>query len=280
VPKGVWQAFADPAQLELALMNLVINARDAMGESGTVIITAENRMIQNGPADDLKPGHYVVLTVSDTGCGIPTEMIEEVLQPFVTTKEIGKGTGLGLSMVYGFARQSNGSFRLHSRLGEGTDAEIWLPRAAARESKASKPLAAPDIVPSRSLNVLVVDDHAEVRSATVGMLEELGHVVKEAPLGQEALAVLGGNGQCDLLITDYAMPNMSGTELVKEARKIKPGLRSMIITGYADNDVLASSLKDIAVLSKPFSLEKLAQAIGTVVNARTTDASAGTKRAS
>ena len=279
VPKGVWQAFADPAQLELALMNLIINARDAMDDGGTIVITAENHMVQNSATDDLKPGHYVVLTVGDTGCGIPAEMIEEVLQPFVTTKEIGKGTGLGLSMVYGFARQSNGAFRLRSKIGEGTQAEIWLPRAARREQKAVK-AAAPEIVPSRSLNVLVVDDHAEVRGATVGMLEELGHVVKQAPLGQEALVVLEGNGECDLLITDYAMPNMSGTELVREARKLKPGLRSMIITGYAENDALSASLDDIAVLSKPFSLEKLAQAIGSVLNAREPACRSGAGQAS
>jgi CheY-like chemotaxis protein len=279
VPKGVWQAFADPAQLELALMNLIINARDAMDDGGTIVITAENHMVQNSTTDDLKPGHYVVLTVGDTGCGIPAEMIEEVLQPFVTTKEIGKGTGLGLSMVYGFAKQSNGAFRLRSKIGEGTQAEIWLPRAARRERKAVK-ATAPEIVPSRSLNVLVVDDHAEVRCATAGMLEELGHVVQQAPLGHEALVVLEGNGECDLLITDYAMPNMSGTELVREARKLKPGLRSMIITGYAENDALAASLDDIAVLSKPFSLEKLAQAIGSVLNAREPACRSGAGQAS
>ena len=265
VPKGVWQAFADPAQLELALMNLVINARDAMKDGGTVVITAENRMVQNGSSEDLKAGHYVVLTVSDTGCGIPAEMMEEVLQPFVTTKEIGKGTGLGLSMVYGFARQSNGAFRLQSRVGEGTDAEIWLPRAARKEARLTKKAPVMEIPQGRPLNVLVVDDHAEVRSTTVGMLEELGHVVKEAPQGPEALTVLNGNGDCDLLITDYAMPNMSGAELVREARKLKPGLKSMIITGYADNDTLAANLDNTAVLAKPFNLEKLAEAISAVV---------------
>jgi len=264
VPQGIWHAFADPAQLELALMNLIINARDAMPEGGSVVVTAENRPVQSGREGELKPGHYVVLTVSDTGCGIPEEMIEEVLQPFVTTKEIGKGTGLGLSMVYGFAQQSNGAFRLKSQVGKGTQAEIWLPRAAQpeKEDKASSSAA---IVESRPLNILVVDDHHEVRATTAGMLEELGHVVRQAPQGQEALAQLDGNGSCDLLITDYAMPNMSGTELVREARKLKPGLRSMIITGYADNDALAGNIDGIAILSKPFSIEKLAQAIGSVV---------------
>ena len=265
VPEGIWPAFADPAQLELALMNLIINARDSMAEGGTVVVTAENRAVQAGHAGELKPGHYVVITVADTGCGIPAEMIEEVLQPFVTTKEIGKGTGLGLSMVYGFAQQSNGAFRLKSKVGEGTQAEIWLPRAAQSE-KGEKAPQGSEIVESRSLNILVVDDHHEVRNTTAGMLEELGHVVRQAPQGQDALAQLNGNGSCDLLITDYAMPNMSGTELVREARKLKPGLRSMIITGYADNDALAGNLGDIAILSKPFSLEKLAQAIGSVVS--------------
>jgi PAS domain S-box-containing protein len=267
IPKGIWQAFADPAQLELAMMNLIINARDAMKDGGTVAITAENRMVQDGSAEELKPGHYVVLTVSDTGCGIPAEMMEEVLQPFVTTKEIGKGTGLGLSMVYGFARQSNGAFRLESRVGEGTKAEIWLPRAARKEARLAKKVPAAEIPQGRPLNVLVVDDHAEVRSTTVGMLEELGHVVREAPQGHEALTVLNGNGECDLLITDYAMPNMSGAELVREARKLKPDLKSMIITGYADNDTLAANLDNTAVLAKPFNLEKLAEAINLVVAA-------------
>ena len=264
VPANIWNAFADPAQLELALMNLIINARDSMAEGGTVCISAENRAVQNGREGDLKAGHYVVLTVADTGCGIPAEMIEEVLQPFVTTKEIGKGTGLGLSMVYGFAQQSNGAFRLSSKVGKGTQAEIWLPRAA--EQGAAREISPPvEISDTPPLNILIVDDHHEVRSATAGMLEELGHSVRQAPQGKAALVELDGDDRCDLLITDYAMPNMSGTELVREARKRKPGLRSMIITGYADNEALAGSLENVAILSKPFSLEKLAQAIGAVV---------------
>ena len=264
VPDNVWNAFADPAQLELALMNLIINARDSMAEGGTVLVSAENRSVQNGRDDDLRPGHYVVLTVSDTGCGIPAEMIEEVLQPFVTTKEIGKGTGLGLSMVYGFAQQSNGAFRLRSEVGKGTQAEIWLPRAAEQGAARERPRPV-EIRSTGPLNILIVDDHHEVRAATAGMLEELGHSVRQAPQGQAALIELDGDDRCDLLITDYAMPNMSGTELVREAQRRKPGLRSMIITGYADNEALAGSLENVAVLSKPFSLEKLAQAIDSVV---------------
>ena len=258
---GLWQAFADPSQLELALMNLIINARDAMTDGGTISISAENRVAERGE-DSLKPGHYVVITVADTGCGIPAEMIEEVLQPFVTTKDIGKGTGLGLSMVYGFASQSNGAFRLNSEIGVGTRAEIWLPRAAKSGKRKEAAAEARAIKPGRSLKILVVDDHAEVRTTTVGMLRDLGHKVAEAADGKEALASLDGK-KCDLLITDYAMPNLSGTDLIREARKLRPGLPSMIITGYADNDALAERPADVAILSKPFSLERLSEAIGT-----------------
>ena len=170
-------------------------------------------------------------------------------------------------MVYGFAQQSNGVFRLRSKVGKWTQAEIWLPRAA--EQGAARDYSPPvEISDTPPLNILIVDDHHEVRSATAGMLEELGHSVRQAPQGKAALVELDGDDRCDLLITDYAMPNMSGTELVREARKRKPGLRSMIITGYADNEALAGSLENVAILSKPFSLEKLAQAIGAVVTSR------------
>ena len=266
VPNGLWHAFADHAQLELALMNLIINARDSMADGGTVTVRAENKTAQADGPLGLKAGHYVVLTVADTGCGIPPDMIDEVLQPFVTTKEVGKGTGLGLSMVYGFAKQSNGAVRLKSKVGKGTEAEIWLPRAS-EEARPSLDLPAAQIAETRPLNILVVDDHHEVRRATAGMLEELGHTVRQAPLGKDALTELDGNCGCDLLITDYAMPNMSGMELVREARKLKPGLKSMIITGYADDDVLRTDLDGVAVLGKPFSLEKLAETIGSIVAA-------------
>jgi CheY-like chemotaxis protein len=277
--RKLWQAFADPGQLELALMNLIINARDAMPEGGKIIVSASNRTVESDQSDGLKPGHYVVLTVSDGGCGIPSEMIEEVLQPFVTTKDIGKGTGLGLSMVYGFARQSNGAFRLTSEVGVGTEAEIWLPRAAKAE-KAAKRSAADLAVPSgRSLKILLVDDHAEVRTATCGMLQDLGHEVTASGVGSEALEILSRDSGYDLLVTDYAMPHVSGTELIGKARKLVPNMPSMIITGYADNDALAGRFKDVIVLSKPFTLEGLSTAIQASMPARKkTLVSAGNKR--
>jgi CheY-like chemotaxis protein len=168
-------------------------------------------------------------------------------------------------MVYGFARQSNGAFRLTSEMGVGTEAEIWLPRAAKSDGAAVKRPSAAIIEPGVSLNVLLVDDHSEVREATLGMLEDLGHKVSAVEIGSAALDLLAAGGACDLLISDYAMPNLSGVELIGRARKLNPDLPAMIITGYADNDALAERLKDVTILSKPFSLETLSEAIRSVM---------------
>jgi CheY-like chemotaxis protein len=192
-------------------------------------------------------------------------MIEKVLEPFVTTKDIGKGTGLGLSMVYGFACQSNGAFRLASKLGKGTRAELWLPRSTmpATEQVALSAPAAVRMGPS--LRVLLVDDHEEVRASTLGMLEDLGHSVVDAANSNDALELLDGAlADWDILITDFAMPHTSGTQLVEEARKLRPGLPSLIITGYADNDAIGERPDNVAILSKPFSLEQLAHMIAVV----------------
>jgi signal transduction histidine kinase len=268
----LWHAFADPAQLELALMNLIINARDSMADGGTILVTAENRSVARSKDGGLDKGDYVVLTVSDTGCGIPAEMIEKVLEPFVTTKDIGKGTGLGLSMVYGFARQSNGVFRLESKLGKGTQAELWLPRSTVEALESSAPAPVP-VKTSRSLRVLLVDDHDEVRAATLSMLEDLGHSVVDAANSTDALELLDGKlADWDLLITDYAMPHTSGYA----ARRAGPRgcaliCPSLIITGYATSEAIGERPDDVAILGKPFSLEQLRNMIAVV---RPSDASA------
>jgi PAS domain S-box-containing protein len=258
-----WCAFADQSQLELALINLIINARDAIDGGGTIVIAAENRTIAADEAIELRPGDYQVLAVVDDGSGISPTNIEKVMEPFFTTKDVGKGTGLGLSMVYGFAKQSDGAFRLHSRLGEGTRAEIWLPRAGDTAVMAADDSAEPEEINSgQPLKILLVDDHDEVRGTTAAVLEELGHSVTEAANGAEALAALGnGGGDWDLLISDYAMPELSGTELVEELRKVRPNLPCLIITGYTEKETVDGRCGDVTVLSKPFTPAKLSEAI-------------------
>jgi len=257
-----WCAFADQSQLELALINLIINARDSLRNGGTIVISVENRSIAADGAGELDPGDYLVLAVVDNGCGIAPDNIEKVMEPFFTTKDVGKGTGLGLSMVYGFAKQSDGSFRLQSELGKGTRAEIWLPRATD-SALASKRTEVAEAEPTHgaSLRILLVDDHEEVRGTTAALLQELGHSVTEAASGTEAIAALKKNGSCDLLISDYAMPALSGTDLVRKLRKVKPKLPCIIITGYADGEAVEGRPEDVMVLPKPFTPAKLSEAI-------------------
>lgn len=270
---NVWPAFADEAQLELALMNLIINARDAMPEGGTITVTAENRSLGDNNPHALAQGDYVVLAVADTGCGIGPDILERVLEPFFTTKEIGKGTGLGLSMVYGFAKQSDGAFHIDSTLGVGTRVELWLPRApsAGASDAAGKrePEATPQADGFPALSILLADDHAGVRATTAAMLEDLGHNVTEAGGGAEVLGLIEGDADAhDLIITDYAMPSISGVEVIRRARKLKADLPGIIITGYADTDSIANRPGDVLVIAKPFTSEQLNKAVRTAYSRR------------
>jgi PAS domain S-box-containing protein len=270
---SVWCMYADEAQLELALMNLIINARDAMPDGGKVEVTGENRTLEDGTSLGLKSGDYVVLTVRDTGSGIPPDILEQVMEPFFTTKDVGKGTGLGLSMVYGFAKQSGGAIRIESEVGQGTRVEIWLPRAPAVGGTAAGSNETAEEEgpgPAKALRILLVDDHDGVRATTAAMLEDLGHTVTQSSDGPEMLAQLKADPAAgDLIITDYAMPLVSGTDVIVRARKLVPAMPAIIITGYADVQSIARRPENVQVLAKPFSAEQLRSAITFAMTART-----------
>ena len=260
-----WCAFADQTQLELALMNLIINARDAMPDGGTITIALEHRQATAGNAHDLPEGDYVVFVVEDTGTGIPPELLQQVMEPFFTTKEVGKGTGLGLSMVYGFAQQSGGAIGLSSEVGKGTRAELWIPRAESDPDESAE--GAVDLEQIETLTVLLVDDHEEVRLTTAAMFEDLGHKVLECASGHEATRLVREGG-IDLLVSDYAMPQMSGTDLIRGARESHPDLTALIITGYAESDEIGDLPADVAILSKPFDLAALSTAVAQATKRR------------
>jgi CheY-like chemotaxis protein len=237
-----------------------------MPAGGTVTVAAENHALPANNWAELPPGDYVLLSVTDTGTGISPEHLEKVMEPFFTTKEMGKGSGLGLSMVYGFAKQSNGAFRLKSNLGKGTVAELWLPRSPEQSETKKKPAKEERRpAPSRSLRILLVDDHAEVRSTTAALLEDLGHQVVEASNGAEAVQALKDRDcNYDLMISDYAMPHQSGTEFLREARKLCPGVPALIITGYAEADAVTDRPEGVEIILKPFTPHKLEAAVARV----------------
>ena len=267
--ENCWDAFADQAQLELALVNLIINARDAMPAGGTVTVTIQNRTLAEGSSANLPAGDYVRISVTDSGTGISPDQLEKVMEPFFTTKETGKGSGLGLSMVYGFAKQSNGAFHLESEVGRGTTAELWLPRAS-RKSKSGGPPRKEKPSDRRlpQLRILLVDDHEEVRYMTAAVLEDLGHSVVGAKTGSEALEALkGGNDGYDLMISDYAMPHLSGTEFLARARELCPLARGLIITGYAEAGAIGDLPHGVEILLKPFTPKKLEAALYRVCSA-------------
>jgi signal transduction histidine kinase len=235
--EGLWATRVDPSRVEDALLNLAINARDAMPEGGTLLIETANRALDQEAAQmftDVEPGDYVVLSITDTGTGMPPEVVERALEPFFTTKEPGRGTGLGLSMVYGFARQSGGHLNIYSEVGVGTTIRLYLPRALAvgeqgsGEAERAKPLA------SGGERILVVDDNAELRRVVVRLLSSLGYRVAEAGSGPEALALLDAGEGYDLLYTDVGLPGgMNGYELASEARIRRPDIKLVFTTGYA-----------------------------------------------
>jgi PAS domain S-box-containing protein len=260
---------ADINQLEMALLNLAVNARDAMPQGGEIVVAARHEVVADGEHGELKGGAYICLSVTDTGEGMDEVTLRRAMEPFFTTKGPGKGTGLGLSMVHGFAEQSGGRFILRSRQGKGTTAELWLPVATVAAPPAADPVASPPAAPikkQRALVVLAVDDDALVLMNTVAMLEDLGHVVFQAFSGQEALDILRREAAVDLVITDQAMPKMTGTQLAKAIQQDWPGMPIILASGYAD--LAPGEDMDLPRLSKPFFESDLAIAVASFARAR------------
>lgn len=255
-PMHLPKVTVDANQLELAVLNLAVNARDAMPDGGLITIAAREEQDGSG----LSTSGYVALSVSDTGCGMDDQTLRHAQEPFFTTKGVGKGTGLGLSMVHGLAEQSGGRLVLKSRPGEGTTADIWLPIAeetAVPEPRTEAP--APIARASRQLSVLVVDDDLLVLENTAAMLEDLGHIVVEARSGDEALALLRRTRTVDLIVTDYAMPGMTGLQLASAVAAERPETVILMSTGYAD--IPSDARSSLPRLSKPFDQAALARAI-------------------
>lgn len=255
----------DPHQLELALLNLIVNARDAYGDQGGRI-TIEADMVESLRSELPLAGdrRYVRVSVIDQGQGMDAETLARATDPFFTTKGVGKGTGLGLSMVHGLAAQSQGRLVLHSRPGEGTRADLWLPVADERDvaAVAEAPLTLPVAAAAMSLHVLAVDDDPLVLTTLAALLEDLGHTVTTVASATQALDVLRSGDACDVLMTDYAMPHMTGSELAAEVRRLRPALPIILATAYAE--VPVTGFDNLLRLNKPFDRAHLASVLGRI----------------
>src|SRR6185312_13100017 len=254
-------AFVDPSQLELVLLNLAINARDAMPEGGR--LSVRTFALAEVPAElaaELEPGAYVGMAVTDTGMGMAPDVQVRAFEPFFTTKELGKGTGLGLSQVYGFVRQSGGVVKLRSAPGEGTTVTLYLPRAETQPAAAAtmETASAQTPPPRKRARILVVDDDDDVRELVVAMLEELGYRVIAAGDGRAALRLMGNGGGFDLLLADVAMPDLSGVDVVRQARESGIAPRVLFATGYADLGAYRDGLEGEDMIRKPYGMAELA----------------------
>lgn len=260
---GLWNTFIDPTQIENALLNLAINARDAMDGYGRLTIELANAQLDEQYArihDDVEPGQYVMLAVSDTGCGMPPDLLEKVFEPFFSTKAEGKGSGLGLSMVYGFVKQSGGHVKIYSEVGHGTTVKLYLPRALGTEDIEVNVEAGPSSGGTET--ILVVEDDAEVREIVIAMVADLGYRVLKAVDAASALTVIDSGVPIDILFTDVVMPGpLKSPELARKARERLPNIAVLFTSGYTENSIVHGGKLDpgVALLSKPYSREALAR---------------------
>jgi CheY-like chemotaxis protein len=261
-----WPVFVDPAQFQTGLLNLAVNARDAMPNGGRLTLETGNIVLDSDYArrnPDARPGDYAMIAVTDTGIGMAPDVIERAFEPFFTTKEFGEGSGLGLSMVYGFVKQSGGHIKIYSELGEGTTVRMFLPRAAPDAAAAE---AAPRIeeVPKGRETILVVEDDAAVRDFVVGKLTALGYSTLMAGDGPDALAKLESAGPIDLLFCDVILPGgMNGRELAAQISATRPGIRVLFTSGYAENAIVHQGRLDpgVLLLAKPYRTAELARMV-------------------
>ena len=268
----LWPVELDQNQLETAILNLAVNARDAMPEGGKLTIETGNTLLDEAYTatdSEVTPGQYAVLAISDSGQGMSTEVLNRVFEPFFTTKEVGKGTGLGLSMVYGFVKQSGGHVTIYSEPGEGTTVKLYFPRYRGdmKSAEASQDLRAPQGLKEEV--VLVVEDNEDVRAYSVMILHELGYAVLEAADADAALAILNRPGRIDLLFTDVVLPGRNGRLLADQARAARPDLRVLFTTGYSRNAIVHQGRLDpgVQLITKPFTFEQLAARVRDTLDA-------------
>ena len=264
--EDAWTALVDPNQLTTAVLNLALNARDAMPDGGKLVLETRNVYLDEGYAsmhNEVAPGNYVMIAVSDTGSGIPTANLDRVFEPFFTTKEVGRGTGLGLSMVFGFVKQSGGHIKIYSEEGHGTTVRIYLPRSTGLHQIDAEAPALADIQGGHEV-VLIVEDDPLVRKYVITQIRGLGYTTLDAANAREALDIIDNNERIDLLFTDVIMPGpMNGRHLVDEALKRRPGLKTLFTSGYTENAIVHHGRLDsgVLLLAKPYRKSDLARMI-------------------
>ncbi|WP_253190326.1 ATP-binding protein [Sphingomonas sp. LM7] len=277
---GLWPIFADVGQLESALVNLCVNARDAMVEGGKLVVSTANVKLDRDYAvthPDVMPGDYVRITVQDSGAGMPAEVRDRAFEPFFTTKAMGKGTGLGLSQVYGFVKQSGGHVAIESEAGRGTAVHLYLPRHKGKVAESESWQTGPETrLPGArdSEIILVVDDEDKVRQLAVDALRELGYIVLHAPGGEAALAMIEGQPRVDLLLTDVLMPGMSGSQLAERVEALRPEIRLLYMSGYPSDGIVSDGMltDGVALLPKPFTIAQLAARVRQILDEKTVPA--------
>ncbi|WP_024671470.1 hybrid sensor histidine kinase/response regulator [Pseudomonas tremae] len=269
----LWTAEADPNQLENALLNLVLNARDAMPDGGTLVVETFNQQLDKSftnAHENLLPGDYVVLSVSDNGCGMPETVINRAFDPFFTTKPIGQGTGLGLSMIYGFSKQSHGHVSISSEVGHGTTVQLFLPRFQGAADETEQSLQSNAICAEDGETVLIVEDDPAVRALVSEVLSELGYLYIEAGEAMSAVPILESGQRIDLLISDVGLPGMNGRQLADIARQLRPELKVLFITGYAEHAAVRGGFLEtgMQLITKPFAFDHLTSKVREMIEAR------------